>query len=95
MLMKMLKIKDHSKHFLMLVSQELQLVTEYSVPLKEPLMEVSMFHIKLKSSQVILEQRLRILLTKKVKPLILKELKLSMMLKSTEQEFMDNMLQIT
>jgi len=57
MLMKTFKRKDHSRLFLMLVSQELPLVTESSEPSRELLMEVSMFHIKLKSSQDIPEQR--------------------------------------
>jgi hypothetical protein len=88
--MKMSRTRDHSRLFLMLVSQELPLVTEFSEHLKELLTEVSMSHIKLKSSQDIPEQRQKTSQIRKVKLLIPRELKLSMMPRSTEQESMED-----
>lgn len=90
-LMKMLRTRDHSRLFLMLVLLELPLVIESSELLKEQLMEELMYHIKLKSSQDIPEQRQKTSQIKKVKLLIPREPKLSMMPRYTEQESTEDM----
>jgi hypothetical protein len=90
-LMKMLRTRDHSRLFLMLVLLELPLVIESSELLKEQLMEELMYHIKLKSSQDIPEQKQKTSQIKRVKLLIPREPKLSMMPRSTEQESTEDM----